>query len=369
MHPRPEQLFRTSLVASVAVVAAVVMAACSSGGQLGQGPSPTPTSASPTPAPDGNDLTSPSVGDTSTASPTPTTTETAAADPAAQVPAIADTCTIEVTTGEADRVRLAYPQRWLVQDGCRWFDPDAESVDEDTEPAVAVSWRVSDVAFERAADVGDEIADPVRYVGARSAYQAVRIEGEASGQGAREPGEPVVMWLVDLDPGTDEQGGTLIGTAHTDGSVTPEVAAYALDRMADTMLVEPPASDRFVVTRLEGGGTPTTVTWAADEGCFRLRAGGPDGDVVDEACGPGLPGSSGLAPVLLEADDAHRMLAGIAASPIQRITVPAASTLSGGTTQSIEGGHLFALPVRVPPFEVTGHDYTGQTITSVTFDG
>lgn len=358
---------RTLLTATVALVVGLVLAACSGGGDLAEEPSSAPVS--PTPTPHSDDLTSPSGGDTATRSPSPTSTDVAVADPAAAVPEIADTCMIDVTTGEADRVRLAYPEGWRVQDGCRWFDPEAGSVQPGTEPTVAVSWRVSDVAFERATDVDDQIADPIRYVGARSAYQAVRIEGEASGRGARERGEPVVMWLVDLDPGTDEQGGTLIGTAHHGGGAPFGVAAYALDRMADTMLVEPSASDRFVVTRLEGGGTPTTVTWAADEGCFRLRAGRPDGDVVDEDCGPLTPGSSGLRLILLEADDgAYRVLAGIAASPVQRITVPAASTLSGATTQSIEGGHLFALPVREPPFDVTGHDYTGQPVTSVTFD-
>lgn len=354
---------RISRTLSIVVVAVLVLAACDAGDEPTDAPSPASTSLSPdaSPSPTATDV------DGATASPTPNATAPAAADPAAQVPAIADTCTLDVPTGEADTVRIAYPEGWLVQDGCEWFDPEAESVEEGTEPSVAVSWRVSDVAFERAADVDGELADPIRYVGARSGYQALRVEGETSGEGIREQGEPVLMWLVDLDPGSDEQGGTLIGTAHADGGASFDVASYALDRMADTLLVEPAASERFVVTRLEGGGRPTTITWA--EGCFHLRAGGPDGDVVDEGCVPSTPGSSGLRLVLLEADDgAPGMLAGITSSRIQRITVPAASAPSGATTQSIEGGHLFALPVREPPFEVTAHDYTGEAITTLDFD-
>lgn len=356
---------------SIVLVPALVLAACATGDEPPEASSPTASPPPPTATPSSasNGVDPDPASPTPTPPPSPTTTDEDP-DPAAEVPAIADTCTLDVPAGGADTVRIAYPEGWLVQEGCEWFDPAAESVQEGTEPSVAVSWRVSDIPFERAADVDDEVADPIRYVGARSGYQALRVAGEATGQGIREEGAPVVTWLVDLDPGTDEQGGTLIGTAHTDGSVSSEVAAYALDRMADTLLVEPPASERFVVTRLEGGGVPVTVTWTADEGCFELRAGGPTGGIVDQECGPSSPGSSGLRLVLLEAQDgAQRMLAGITSSRIQRITVPAASTLSGATTQSTEGGHLFALPVREPPFEVTAHDYTGQVITTLSFDG
>ncbi|MBW3563076.1 MAG: hypothetical protein KY437_11340 [Actinobacteria bacterium] len=86
-----------------------------------------------------------------------------------------------------------------------------------------------------------------------------------------------------------------------------------------------------------------------------------------ERCVPSTPGSSGLRLVLLD-DGAPRMPAGLTSSRIQRITVPAASAPSGATTQSTEGGHLFALPVREPPFEVTAHDYTGEAITTLDFD-
>lgn len=354
---------------SIVLVTVLALAACDGADESAEAPSPTGTALSPAASPSPTSTSTPA-DDDATVTPDPSPTDTAAPDPAAQVPAIAATCTLDAPTGEAETVRLAYPDGWLVDDDCGWFDPEAESVGPDTEPAVAVSWRVSDTAFERAADLDGEVTDPVRYFGARSGYQALRVEGEATGQGVRGQGEPVLLWLVDLDPGTDEQGGTLIGTAHADGGASFDVAAYALDRMADTMLVEPLASERFVVTRLEGGGRPATVTWAADEGCFRLRAGGPDGDVVAEECPPRTPGSSGLQLVLLEADDGvPRMLAGITSSRIQRITVPAASAPSGATTQSTEGGHLFALPVRQPPFEVTAHGYTGEVVTTLQFDG
>lgn len=358
---------RPSRTAAVLLAAVLALAACSGDEEPTEEPSPTITP-SPTVSPTATSTDRDDATASPSPTPAPTTTRTAGGDPAAAVPAIADTCTVNAPTGEADDIRIAYPEGWLVQEGCEWFDPEAETVEQGTEPAVAVSWRVSDVAFGRAADVSDEIADPIRYVGARGGFQALRVEGEATGRGLRQEGEPVVMWLVDLDPGTDDGGGTLIGTAHTNGGAPFDVAAYALDRMADTLLVRPPASDRFVVSRLEGG-TPTTVTWAADEGCFRLRAGGPNGNVVDEECGPTSPGSSGMTLVLLEADGAQRMLAGISSSRIQRVTVPAASTLSGGTTQSTEGGHLFALPVRQPPFEVSGHSYTGEVVTTLEFSG
>lgn len=350
-----------------ALAAALILSACGGDPDGIDAPSPdatAPSTAAPTPS-------APALSPTETSAPTPPSeTSTAlAGDPADEVPMLADTCAIDVPTAEADTVRIAYPEGWQVEsDSCEWFDPEAEQLPEATEPAIAVSWRVADVSFSRAADVDDELDDVTRYVGARSGYQAVRIEGESTGRGLRAEGTPVTHWMVDLAPGSDDDRGTLIGTAHDNGGASFAAATYALDRMADTMIVQQPATERFVVTRLDGGGAPLTVTFQQDGSCFELRAGGPHGDIADETCDVDFPATSELSPVLLESGD-QRVLAGITSSEIQRVTVPAASGLSGGTTQSIESGHLFALPVRQPPFDITGESYTGEPVTTVTFDG
>lgn len=292
---------------------------------------------------------------------TPSPDPTSAPADAAAVPDLAETCTIDPSSGAVDTIRLAYPQGWKVTDQCRWFDPSVESVPDDSEAQVAVSWRASDVSFARAADVRDEIRDPVRYHGAKAGFQAVRVEGETTGTAAGPQGQPVVLWLIDLDAGTDDDGGVLIGRADADGGAGFHVATEALDRMAKTIVMRPPATDRFVVTRLEGGGTPISVTW--EDSCFRLRAGAPDGVVLDEACDLAPP-DDGVTTALLQRDDGLPVLAGRADPLAARATVPAASNLSGAVTTSTEGAALFAMPVRQPPFEVTVTDVTGDVIAT-----
>lgn len=311
-------------------------------------PPPTPAVTSPVASP-GPDGASPGV-------PSPPVTE---------VPELAGTCTLQAPgPSPAKQVRLAYPKGWRISDTCRWFDPSARSIPEDTEPALAVSWRVADASFARAADVDDEVRDAIRYVGARSGYQAVRITGVATGRGQREEGQPVLLWLVDLDPGTDEAGGVLVGSAHHSEEVSFDVARRALDRMAGSILVQPPAvgaDQPIVVTREEGGGSPFTVT--SDGRCFQLHVGAPDGPVADGGCALG-PLEDGFATVLLESEDGLPVLAGLADPLVERVTVPAASGLFGASTVSLEGASVFAMHVRQPPFEVTGKNVDGETVAT-----
>ncbi len=181
---------------------------------------------------------------------------------------------------------FAVPEGWQVEDGsCEFFDPALEQLEEATEPDAAIGIRISDTDF-RAASQTDEIEGEIRWTGARSGYQAVRIRGDGAGQGLRPEGEPVQLYLIDLDTGTDEQGATLVMSAGPSSGAEFELAAEALDRIAQTVRVTPNAAEGgpVVVTRAEGGGTPYAVTHDLDEGCFRLHAGGPTDEVVDEAC-------------------------------------------------------------------------------------
>ncbi|MBW3606484.1 MAG: hypothetical protein KY460_16565 [Actinobacteria bacterium] len=136
--------------------------------------------------------------------------------------------------------------------------------------------------------------------------------------------------------------------------------------MAGSLLLEPPATDDTVVTRLEGGGRPLSVTW--NDGCVRLHAGAPDGQVLEEACDLAAP-DEGATTTLLDPGDDTQTLAGIAPPLTARATVPAASTLSGAVTTSIEGAELFAMPVREPPFELTLRDVTGDVVATVDVPG
>lgn len=336
----------------------LVLGACTGDDASGEGqPGATPSPVtSPTVTPDGAAPDSPTP-----AGATPRETGT-------QVPSLAATCELG-TPGAADveQVELAYPRGWRVTDGCQWFDPTASSVELGTEPDVAVSWRVSTAPYREAASVTDGVRDPTHYLGARSGFQASRIEGVATGRGARPEGAPVVRWLVDLDAGTDERGGVLIGTARATDAVSFEGALEALDRMARTIRATPPAvgpRGPVVVTRREGGGRPFTVTYA--DGCFRLRAGGPDGEVRDERCDVTPADQDGPAMVTLEGGPGFNLVAGLVGPEAYRVTAPAGAGLHAAITTPLEDAAAFAMRMGPPSLEVTVIGVDGRTLATET---
>lgn len=96
---------------------------------------------------------------------------------------------------------------------------EADAPGDTASPDAALGIRSADTPYHEAADT-EEVDGEIRWAGARSGHQAVRIRGDGAGQGLRP----------------------------------------------------------------EGGGTPWTVTHAQDEGCVQLRRGGPTDDVADEVC-------------------------------------------------------------------------------------
>ena len=281
------------------------------------------------------------------------------------VPSLGDHCTMPVELANVDRIEFAAPDGWRVGDGCEFFDPAAEQVESNTEPDVAVSVDVTDTPFHEAAASGRETRDEIRHVGARSGYQMVRIRAEATGRGLYPEGTPVLLHLVDLDPGTDEDGGTLVLAARPSSGADFPLAAEALDRMIDTVRVVPTADDAgeaAVVSRVEGGGAPWTVTWTGD--CLRLHAGAPDGDVVDEACD--LPAAQdGIRGVVL-GDGGLQVVAGFAPARSALVESDAASAPYGAVTQPLEGSAAFAYTPIDTPVQVRALDPAGDRLASAT---
>lgn len=360
-HPR-------SLLAAIAGTA-LVLAACSTGSPTDT-PEPTTGTTEPT-SPTG----SPSPTDTGAAtSPTPTgTTEDATpSDPgtvAAGVPDLSARCTAEpdADSGLAiEQVEYAVPEGWQVDGSCEFLDPHLDELASATQPDTALGIRIEPVDFATAA-AGDELDRARRWLGARSGHQTVRMAGESTGQGLHPAGEPTVRWLVDLDAGTDETGGTLVLSAHPSDGADLALAAEAVDRIAQTVRVVPAADpDAVVVTRVEGGGQPWTVTHGPDDGCLRLRAGGPDGEVQDEVCDVSAPADGPTGAVLTDGD--VRVVAGLAPATAVRVETDADATLAGSVTTAIEGASLYAHPAPQVPVEVTAVDATGAPIGATTVE-
>ena len=343
----------------VVVVGALLLAACASDPttETTASPSPTPTPTTATAGP-----TAPTTSPTA-ASPT---TPTADATDAAGVPALASTCELDAGATAARQVTFAFPDGWQVADGnCEVFDPSLDQVPADGEAPAAVTVRVRAEDFA-AAERTEDIEGEIRHVGARSGYQAVRIQGGSAGQAMEADAEPVHVWLVDLDAGADEQGGTLAMTARPSDGAGFAQAAQALDRMAQTVQVTPHAVEDgpVVVTRVEGGGTPWTVTHDLDAGCFRLRPGGPTDAPADEACGLD-PAGDGIAGAVLEHGD-QQVVAGFAPPRAVLVSSDAAAAPYGAVTTPIEGASLFAYEAARTPIEVRAVDAAGEALATTT---
>lgn len=350
-------------MAVVTAAGALVLSGCATdetgGSDQTDTSSPTATD-TPTPS-------TPSPTDTSTASPTAGPTETATPSPtatAAGVPSLSGPCQLESTAADVERVEFAVPDGWQVEEGnCEFFDPDLEQLEEGTEPDAAVSARVADAGFASVSDT-QHIDGEIRHVGARSGYQAVRIRGESAGQALRPQGEPVQLWLVDLDAGSDEDGGTLVLSARPSSGASFELAARAADRIADTIRVVPPAAEGapVVVARVEGGATPWTVTHDPADGCFRLRPGGPTDPPADEACDVDYTEGRVTGAILSDGD--LEVVAGLAPPLANLVESDAATAPYGAVPASLEGASAFAFEPNSTPIEVRAVDATGQTIAS-----
>lgn len=323
-------------------------------------------------APLSEDVPAASTGSETTAPPTPTeatdeTTDEPTEAPTTAVPALGAHCTVPVELTGVDRIEFAAPDGWRIGNGCEFFDPVAEEVEPNTEPDVAVTVDVSDTPFHEAAEPGPETRDEIRHVGARSGHQMVRIRAEATGRGLYPEGTPTLTHLVDLDPGTDEDGGTLVLAARPSSGADFPLAAEALDRMLDTVRVVPTADDAgeaAVISRVEGGGAPWTVTWTGD--CLRLHAGAPDGEVVDEACD--LPAAQdGIRGIVL-GDDQLQVVAGFAPARSARVSSDAASAPYGAVTQPMEGSAAFAYTPIDTPVQVRALDPAGDQLATATLE-
>lgn len=314
--------------------------------------------------------TSPSPSDTSgTPDDTPSPTGTSAPTSAeGGVPHLSTRCELPADDApEVESVTFAVPDGWQVEDGnCEFFDPTQDELPEDTEAGTALGVRVTDTPYAEA-NTFEELRVDGRWAGARSGYQAVRVLGESTGQGLRPEGEPVLLYLVDLDAGTDESGGTLVMSAGPSNGASFELAAEALDRIAQSIIVDQPAVEEpVVITRHEGGGQPFTVTWTADAECVQLRPGGPDGEVADEACEL-EPNDDGIAAATLESGD-QQVVAGIAPPLSTLVESDAASAPYGAIVQPIEGGSLFAYDVTQTPVDVRADDAAGEVIAEATVE-
>ncbi len=350
---------RTPLV--LVAVGALALSACSD-------------DASEEPIPTDTETVTSTETETETVSPTPTGTDTPTTEPsptstAADVPTLSSQCELSADDASGiESVTFAVPEGWQVEDGnCEFLDPAANDLEAGTEPDTALALRIEPVDFATVAEA-EGIEEGARWTGARSGYPAVRISGESTGQGLAPEGEPVLQWLVDLGAGTGEQGATLVMSARPSDGADADLAAQALDRIAQTVRVTPNATDStpIVVTRAQGGGMPYAVTYNEMEGCFLLHAGGPADEVVDDACDVELDGAEIAGAILSDGD--REVVAGLAPAQAVVVESDAASAPYGGITTSVEGASLFAYDAIYSPLEVRAVDATGQTLATTSIE-
>ena len=202
--------------------------------------------------------------------------------------------------------------------------------------------------------------DEDRFVGAVAGLQAVRIAGVSTGEALRPDGTPTLTHAVDL---AGDDGGTTLVLATAVGSERFDLAAEALDRIADTIVVQPgaapdvlaPGTDRIAVTTVAGGGTPYTVTH--EDGCLQLRPGGPGDEAVDEACDLATPMSA----TVLDGD----VVVGVAPPTATLVRGEADAAPAGALTTSVEGASLYAWRADEVPDVVTAVDAAGGELDQV----
>lgn len=284
------------------------------------------------------------------------------------LPSSRQVCTRDLSGGE--QIEFAYPEGWQVEDGdCQFFDPRRDSLASDTEPDVAMSVRVSDVAFSDAIAADPATRDEITYVSATAGRATVRVRATATGQAQRPEGAPSLVYLVDLgDEGGEGDGGgrTLIATASASRSASFDLAAHALDSTMRTLSIAPPipAAETAAVTHRATGPTPYAVTF--DHECFRLHRPGPTDAPVDEACGVSLDDEA-MAATLLEDGDLQ-VAAGLGPPRAGFVVSDAASAPYGALTMGLEGATAFAYEVVGLPVEVRALDRHQEPLATTTLN-
>lgn len=297
---------------TTAALMAVLTAACTQGDTADPLPSQPPTTtasteptqpSAPAAAPGGGAPTA-SASAPSTPAPTPGATET-------ETQVVTSTCTLEPNQDGLPSVTLTYPSDWQVDDtdaaACRNFDPGDPSVEPATEASgVDVRAYVDAIDFARAAEPGPELTEASRLPTTVDGFQAVRVQGTTTGEGLGPAGTRRTTWIVDLDLGTDGDGGVLVIGASDRGADDYASAVDVADDIARSAVI----GDQVVgagttIARSEGGGRPFTVVYR--DGCVSLFAGSERGTALDEVCD--LPADE-LAAVMLEDGDL-RVVAGV----------------------------------------------------------
>lgn len=294
---------------------------------------------------------------TSTSSPTPTSTPTDAEtapqavrpdDAAGDQVSLQASCDLDGET-PVGTVAVAYPEGWLVdQNECGFFDPTMESLDSPEPTGVDVHWTVDNAAFNRAADA-ETIEEDSRLTATVASRQAVRIQGSYTGDGFYPDGTRVTSWIVDLDPGTDDEGGILVGTTHQSEAIEYPHAVDVLDEMASSVILpDNPAGQAgidAVLARSEGGGAPFTVV--LNEGCLRLKAGDYSGEIQDEQCDNVIAGDQTMRLWTLSSDTVT-VAAGLVSVEVDQILVArdGQDVQRGTIPVSVEGAWAMAIPIQ-----------------------
>lgn len=276
-------------------------------------------------------------------------------------------CLLEHTGPEdLPSVELQYPSGWDRGDEslgtCRYFDPEPVEIPDAAEAFdVDVRWDIEPVAFSEAAQP-DEATDEVeRLPTTVDGHQAVRITATSTGEALLPEGIATTTWLVDLDIGTDDPGGTLVGTTADVDGVDYEQAGDVLDRMARSADIAPDengSASQFTIARVEGGGSPYAVTYDSADGCFALFAGTDQGPLLDEVCdaGEAVP----ISATILRSD-AHELGVGLTSGEVDVVRLRANTDAERAVATVPVGDDSRAYAI-----ELSG---TEATLVAETFDG
>ncbi len=158
----------------------------------------------------------------------PAETVTTPTTPAATGP-MARTATCE--NPEAS-YRIDYPADWETNTGdvvaeCSLFDPAPIEIEPGTEIGfeIAIAVRVDNVPFERVTEEDTAVEVTSREKTTVAGRQAVRIEGDGTGQASVPEGMGVYRYAVDVD------GATLIAATYDAGELAFETKKQVLDEM------------------------------------------------------------------------------------------------------------------------------------------
>ncbi|MBW3577426.1 MAG: hypothetical protein KY462_06755 [Actinobacteria bacterium] len=132
--------------------------------------------------------------------------------------------------------RIDYPADWETNTGdvlaeCSLFDPEPIDIEPGTQIGfdVAIAIRAENVSFERVAEEDMAVDETSREETTVAGRQAVRVEGEGTGQALVPDGMRVYRYAVDLD------GATLIAVTYDAGELDFETKRQVLDEMVASL--------------------------------------------------------------------------------------------------------------------------------------